>query len=198
MEVDKPQPRFAIICASNQNRSMEAHNTLLKKGFTNISSFGTNSLVKLPGPTADRPNSYSFGTKYETIYQDLKNKDTGLYTQNGLLALMERNKRIKEAPQRWQDTKEMFDVIITCEERCFGIVCEDLMERGGVYHRPVHVINFDITDSAEEAIVGARSILTLAQQVVAATTSLEEEIERIIVDVQEKGGIQMLYAIHFY
>src|ERR1700730_17911279 len=143
MEVDKTQPHFAIICASNQNRSMEAHNTLLKKGFTHISSFGTNSLVKLPGPTADRPNSYSFGTKYETIYQDLKNKDTGLYTQNGLLALMERNKRIKEAPQRWQDTQEIFDVIITREEGCFGIVCEDLMERGSVYNRPVHVINVD-------------------------------------------------------
>ena len=66
-----------------------------------------------------------------------------------------------------------------------------------MYHRPVHVINLDITDSAEEAIVGARSILTLAQQIVAAE-SLEEEIEKIIVDVQEKGNIQMLYAVHFY
>ena len=109
---------------------------------------------------------------------------------------MERNKRIKEAPQRWQDAKEMFDVIITCEERCFGIVCEDLMERGSVYHRPVHVINFDITDSAEEAIVGARSILALAQQLVAAEC-LEEEIERIMGDVQEREAFKCCTAYIF-
>lgn len=115
---------YAVVCASNQNRSMEAHNALLRKSMS-VSSFGTNSMVKIPGPNAHTPNTYSFGTPYETIMNDLKQKDSHLYQQNGLLHLMDRNRRIKNAPQRFQDSHDqVFDVIITCEERCFGIVCE--------------------------------------------------------------------------
>lgn len=69
--------RFAVICASNQNRSMEAHGVLSKKGF-DVDSYGTNSMIKVPGPTADRPNAYPFGTTYEQIYNDLKGKDPNL------------------------------------------------------------------------------------------------------------------------
>lgn len=175
---------------------MEAHHALNKKGFS-VSSFGTNSLVKLPGPSQDRPNSYAFGTPYEHILQDLKSKDATLYTQNGLLSLMERNKKIKPSPQRFQETGEMFDVIVTCEERCFGIVCEEIQERGIKYNRPVHIVNFDITDNQEEAMIGARSILSLAQQV-ANAESIAGAIESIVREMQDKGGIQMLYAVQFY
>jgi RNA polymerase II subunit A C-terminal domain phosphatase SSU72 len=38
--------------------------------------------------------------------------------------LMDRNRRIKKAPQRFQETNEVYDVIVTCEERCFDLVCE--------------------------------------------------------------------------
>lgn len=69
--------KFAVICASNQNRSMEAHQVLGKKGF-DVDSFGTNSMIKVPGPSVDRPNAYPFGTSYEQIYNDLKAKDSNL------------------------------------------------------------------------------------------------------------------------
>ena len=36
--------RFAVVCSSNQNRSMESHGLFLKKGL-NVRSFGTGKEV---------------------------------------------------------------------------------------------------------------------------------------------------------
>ncbi len=58
--------------------------------------------MKLPGPAADKPNVYEFGTTYEEILADLTRKDKTLYTQNGILHMLDRNKRIKSRPQRLQ------------------------------------------------------------------------------------------------
>ena len=49
---------------------MEAHARLKKKGF-NVRSFGTGDKIKLPGPSANQPNVYDFGTTYEEIHADL-------------------------------------------------------------------------------------------------------------------------------
>ena len=49
-----------------------------KKGF-NVKSYGTGSVVKLPGPSPHQPNSYDFDTTYEDMYKDLCVKDQTLY-----------------------------------------------------------------------------------------------------------------------
>ena len=46
------------------------------------------------------------------------------YTQNGVLHMLDRNRRIKEKPERFQDSRERFDVIFTVEERIFDQVME--------------------------------------------------------------------------
>lgn len=48
-----------------------------KRGF-DIQSYGSGNQVKLPGPSADKPNCYEFGTSYDFIYNDLKKKDNQL------------------------------------------------------------------------------------------------------------------------
>lgn len=70
--------RYAMVCSSNQNRSMEAHALLKRQGF-DVSSYGTGAHVKLPGPSLREPNVYDFGTPYKQMFDDLRRKDPELY-----------------------------------------------------------------------------------------------------------------------
>lgn len=49
-----------------------------KKGY-DVKSYGTGSVIKLPGAGPDEPNVYQFGTTYDEIYKDLTAKDPQLY-----------------------------------------------------------------------------------------------------------------------
>jgi RNA polymerase II subunit A C-terminal domain phosphatase SSU72 len=94
--------------------------------------------VKLPGTAIDKPNVYEFGTSYSEIHDDLSKKDKAYYTANGILHMLDRNRRLKLAPERFQACIEKFDVIITCEERVYDQVVE-FFETKGQSTIPVHV-----------------------------------------------------------
>jgi len=172
--------KIAVVCSSNMNRSMEAHAFLAKKGY-DVDSYGTGDKVKLPGPAVDKPNVYDFGTTYEEIYSDLSTKDESMYTQNGILNMLDRNRRIKTCPQRLQAAKTHYDLILTAEERVYDQVLhhfafggsgglstemssDDSGIEAGSAGSAVHVINIDIQDNHEEATIGAFLFCELVSQ----------------------------------
>lgn len=187
---------IAVICSSNMNRSMEAHAFLSKKGFK-VKSYGTGDKVKLPGPAANRPNCYEFGITYDEIYNDLVSKDSTLYTQNGLLHMLDRNRRIKIRPERFQSAKETFDLIISCEERVYDQVIEFLEEREPRLNTPVHLINIDIQDNHEEATIGAFLMCDLVTTV-SESDDLDNDIDEILHELESKSQRQILHCVLFY
>lgn len=221
--------KICTVCASNNNRSMESHKQLRDAGY-DVKSFGTGSAVRLPGPSVDKPNVYEFGTPYEDIYKDLTTQDCRkMYESNGLIHMIDRNRHIKKAPEKWHENlyAGKFDLVITCEERCFDSVLDDLMVRmvnnpiaDNEIRRTVHVINIDIKDDNENAIIGGRGILKLVNLIhefrrneiekfnnlnelekVGDVTSiiLEDQMMKILADWQkDHTHLQTLYSVSYY
>ncbi|XP_024364369.1 uncharacterized protein [Physcomitrium patens] len=190
--------RHAMVCASNQNRSMEAHALLQRQGL-DVSSYGTGSHVKLPGPSAREPNVYSFGTPYRTMLEDLIKKDPELYKRNGLLQMLKRNLGVKEAPQRWQDNAAdgAFDVVFTFEERVFDMVIDDLGNRETNLLKLALIINMDVKDNHEEAAIGGKLALDFCLRLEQAD-AWEDEIDAIISRFEKHHRRRLIYTIRFY
>lgn len=217
--------KICTVCASNNNRSMESHKQLKDAGY-NVKSFGTGSAVRLPGPLIDKPNVYEFGTPYEQIYQDLMSQDCRkMYESNGLIHMIDRNRHIKRAPEKWQTNSYAgkFDLVITCEERCFDLVIDDLMQRlvskdqkEFEVKQVIHIINVDIKDDNENAIIGGKGILKLVNMIHEfkrqskikrakgeyddiSETILEDQMLKILVEWQkEHSHLPTLYSIGYY
>uniref|UniRef100_T1J4B9 RNA polymerase II subunit A C-terminal domain phosphatase SSU72 n=1 Tax=Strigamia maritima TaxID=126957 RepID=T1J4B9_STRMM len=188
--------KIAVVCSSNQNRSMEAHAFLSKKGFR-VRSFGTGDRVKLPGPAPDRPNAYEFSVTYEEMYQDLLSKDKNLYTQNGILYMLDRNRRIKPKPEKFQTSHDKFDIVVACEERVYDQIIEELENREPQDNTPVHVINIDIQDNHEEATIGAFQICELVTRM-SESDDLDNYIDDIIQEFETKNQRPVLHTVQFY
>jgi RNA polymerase II subunit A C-terminal domain phosphatase SSU72 len=188
--------RFAVVCSSNMNRSMEAHSFLHKKGF-DIKSYGTGNMIKIPGESERKPNTYPFGTTYDSIFADLTSKDKELYTKNGMLHIMERNRRIKSGPERFQECGEIFEIILTVEEKVYDQTLEHFAGRESVDETPVHVINMNVVDNPEDATIGAFLLCELSQHL-SSSDDLDNDIDDIIQDFEAKCEREVLHTVLFY
>eukprot|EP00298_Acanthocystis_sp_HF-20_P000744 c11078_g1_i1.p1 GENE.c11078_g1_i1~~c11078_g1_i1.p1 ORF type:complete len:193 (+),score=92.25 c11078_g1_i1:35-613(+) len=187
--------KVAVVCASNQNRSMEAHDALLKLGFDTY-SYGTGSAVKLPGQTVDRPVTYKFGTPYKTMYDELKETDVDTYTQNGVLAMLERNSRVKLAPERFQDTKNVqWDLIVTFEDRVYENVVDELIMRSSKgLIQSICVVNIPTKDNREDAVVGALLCENLCLEL--EETPKKEDWIRVIQEFEKTHSLPILHTFY--
>ncbi|KAL6063837.1 RNA polymerase II subunit A C-terminal domain phosphatase [Balamuthia mandrillaris] len=190
--------KVALVCASNNNRSMEAHFRLKKHGF-NAHSYGTSSSVKLPGPAIDKPNVYSFGTPYRQMFEDLRAQNPELYKQNGVLRMLERNMKVKEAPEQWQkETRHRFNIVVTFEDRVYEAVMDDMFSRGNKTFEPMHLINLPTKDNAEEALVSGSLTLKLCKEIL-KSPDWEQTFERTLEEFQmQHNRPGLMHCVLFY
>ena len=230
-----------MVCASNMNRSMDAHNLLKAEGL-DVESYGvgtqgtlrdekpippghhqrgpfarsrapgadsrgtpfpspfppSRAAVKIPGPSAREPNVYPFGTPYHEIYNELKSKDQALYERNGMLRLLERNLKVKLAPERWQEnTTKFFDVVLTFDDVVFDKLMEDVRGREQKQMKSFLVVNLKVKDTPTGAGKASPLALQLCRKI-QESEDWEDDIEEIVEDFSAETGRTPFYTVCFY
>jgi len=194
---------FATVCSSNINRSMEGHLILENAGLT-VLSYGTGTVVKLPGKTSMEPRVFKFGTDYGNMYESLAKEDYGFFTQNGVIPLCRRGAAVKASPTRFQDTTSAVlsshDVVIAFEERIFDACLEDIQSRDPTdKFKPLHVICLDTKDNPQEAKRQGKVCLQLCWELEHCKEDLLDGAPRIVEKFQEEiskiSSIQVLYSV---
>jgi len=163
------QISVALVCRSNVNRSMEAHYALLQHGYHLVSSFGVGTKVSLVGEVPGGKNEFPFGTPYTEMAADLRRKGEEVHQRLGTLPMLERDARVKAAPERWQDARTArFDLVLTFEMHVYNTVVDDLRQRTGAQLAPCHVVNLETPDTHEDASRAAVLALRLVNALHAA------------------------------
>lgn len=74
----------------------------------------------------------------------------------------------------------------------------DLMNRGATLNRLVHVINVDIKDNHEDALLGGKAILDLANRLL-VSDDMDTKIVSILAEWQEKyPKLPAVYAAAYF
>jgi RNA polymerase II subunit A C-terminal domain phosphatase SSU72 len=179
----------------NQNRSMQVHELFQRRGIE-TRSYGTSTVIKLPGETITSPNLYDFSQSYREIYDDLCSKNEKFYRENGLLYLLERNMRIKERPENFFERREEFDLVITCEEKVFSSIFSHYSLIRPTGRSCFFMVNFDIRDTQADAIVGANEIYEFVAAILEhLEDGLEGAVEKALDTHHERKDIPLLFTV---
>ncbi|CAI5721772.1 hypothetical protein KXD40_004610 [Peronospora effusa] len=198
--VEPDRPMFAMVCANNVNRSAAAHEILNAAGLR-VCSYGAGRQVTFPGRTSSESRTFRFLTPYLAMHSALKKEDAALFTDNGVLEILERDMPIKKAPERWQNLSEKqlvgIDVVVCLDYTMFLTVLEDIQMRIRLHFNPkqLHIICLDTEDTPGEALAGGKRVLDLCRKLNVPVDELTEEFVKSIVEKFEKEhGQQMFYV----
>ena len=86
--VQPNRPMFAVVCANNVNRSAAAHEILNAAGLR-VCSNGAGRQVTFPNRPAPSRARSGFFTQYLVMHSALKKEDSALFTDNGVLEILE-------------------------------------------------------------------------------------------------------------
>ena len=114
-----------------------------------------------------------------------------------MLHILDRNMRIKEKPEKFQESLEKYDVILTCEEKVYDLVVERFESEEASNSHLAHVINLDIVDNPEDATIGAFHFLDLATKL-ESCEDLDDEMDEIVHDFEAKCDRPVLHTVVFY
>jgi RNA polymerase II subunit A C-terminal domain phosphatase SSU72 len=150
------------------------------------------------GPTADQPNVFEFGTPYEVMEAELMQKDLSLYTSNGMLDILARNKKVKRAPEKWQLQPAIHcDVALTFEQRVMDALIENMYSRASASGQPLLVINIDVKDNATEAKKAGQEALFMCRAINAMGDDWLDQLEAVMDDFYRQTGRRPVYTICF-
>lgn len=133
------------------------------------------------------------------MHKELEAQDEPFYRANGMLNMLDRNRHIKQRPERWQSCTDQFDVVVTCEARVYEAVVEHLESQDSETMEPVHVCNVEIKDNHHNATLGAEQISDLCA-LIEKTEDLENDIEDSLAEWEGKqdDGQQIMHSVSFY
>jgi len=186
---------YAMICSSNMNRSCAGHLSLLQQGI-HVTSYGAGAQVKIPGKHGAR--TFNFGTTYDDMYKALETEDAAFYKANEMLSLLDRNRNMKSAPERWQESDVVgkVNVAVCFDDRIFELVDEDCANRDAVDYMNLHVINIDTVDNPEAAAASAELALELCRRLDEMEELDESEVPEVIAAFEKEKVVQLKHSMH--
>ena len=126
--------------------------------------------------------------------------------------MLDRNRKIKNHPEKFQLNNDVFNVILSCEERVYDQILDDFNKRKAKAFTQCHVINLDIPDNHEDADIGAivfsqvdyhKSELTdkknnqLLDELI-KDNDLDANIDELLQSFEEEKKRDLMHSVVFY
>jgi len=197
--------QVAICDDSNVLRSMEIHRLLAQKRDVVVKSYGVGKKVRI---AADATTEIEFD--YKLSYLDIasgiaKMKDHNeLFKRNGTIELLAKNREIKAGPENFMTSNSRFDIVFTTEYYMIDKVISlldklvakgqipDPVSRNNGFGSTCHVINIDIGDFRQDAILGAQ-IVSKLMDMISALPEPDRQISKLLKKFRKKSGTEITH-----
>lgn len=131
-------------------------------------------------------------------------KDAMFYSRNGMLQMIDRNRNVKVAPEKWQHCTMLFDLVICFEEPVFLAALNSLQDKqvsqvgqGLQGRKAVHVVNIQTTDTPAAAKLGAETANNLIDMLYEFEHEWNDHVDDVIDELESETQTQILHSVIF-